>query len=473
MTDSVVDNVWMQHTKVGAWMDGPMDNFTIRNSRILDQTADGVNFHYGVTNSTVTNTFVRNTGDDGLAMWAENVPNVKQHVHLQHGRSLPILANNIVTYGGKDITISDNVMADTVTNGGGMHIANRYPGRQLRPGHGGLRHHHGRPQHPDPHRQLRLQLAASASARSGSAGSTSRSAAPRSTSPTPTSWTAPTRRSTGSRARPTGSTSTTSGSTARARTRCRSRRPAQVSFTNVVATHIAQSNPIHNCVGSGFQITQGAGNSGWYADPPACTRVWPDPVWTNGGVPGGAAAHRTDRPDRSHRTRRTRPGDGQPRPGPAGHRDQPRRRRTAPGNAVDGNAEQLLGEPQQRLPAVGHRGPRRREGGEAAGAEASSGRRLGDPHPDASACSGSTDNSAYSTLKASAGYTFDPSTGNTATVHADGDAGPLPAADVHREHRLAGGPALRAGGLHRADRAHDDGPGPHGRARRCAGRVRA
>ena len=46
MTNSVVDNVWMQHTKVGAWMDGPMDNFTIKNSRILDQTADGVNFHY-------------------------------------------------------------------------------------------------------------------------------------------------------------------------------------------------------------------------------------------------------------------------------------------------------------------------------------------------------------------------------------------------------------------------------------------
>ena len=40
MSDSVVDNVWMQHTKVGAWMDGPMNNFIISNSRILDQTAD-------------------------------------------------------------------------------------------------------------------------------------------------------------------------------------------------------------------------------------------------------------------------------------------------------------------------------------------------------------------------------------------------------------------------------------------------
>ena len=123
MTDSVVDNVWMQHTKVGAWMDGPMDNFTIKNSRILDQTADGVNFHTGVTNSTVTNTFVRNTGDDGLAMWAENVPNVNNTFTL-NTVILPILANNIVTYGGRDITITDNVMADT------HHQRRRHPRRQ-------------------------------------------------------------------------------------------------------------------------------------------------------------------------------------------------------------------------------------------------------------------------------------------------------------------------------------------------------
>lgn len=122
MSDSTVDNVWMQHTKCGAWMDGPMDNFTIKNSRILDQTADGVNFHMGVTNSTVTNTFVRNTGDDGLAMWAESVPNVKNKFTF-NTVVLPILANNIVTYGGKDITLSDNVMSDTITNGGGLHIA--------------------------------------------------------------------------------------------------------------------------------------------------------------------------------------------------------------------------------------------------------------------------------------------------------------------------------------------------------------
>ena len=158
MSNSTVDDLWMQHTKVGAWMDGPMDNFTIKNSRILDQTADGVNFHIGVTNSTVTNTFVRNTGDDGLAMWAENMPNVEQLVHPQHGGRCRSWRTTSSRYGGKDITITDNVMADTITNGGGMHVANRYPG--VNPArHRGRGHHHGRPQHADPHRQLRLQLA--------------------------------------------------------------------------------------------------------------------------------------------------------------------------------------------------------------------------------------------------------------------------------------------------------------------------
>ncbi len=129
MTDSVVDNLWLENTKVGAWMDGPMDNFTIRNSRILDQTADGVNFHTGVTNSTVTNTFVRNTGDDALAMWAQSVPNVNNSfTHNTIGVTL--LANHLVSYGGRDIKITDNVTADSLTNGGGIHVANRYPGVQ-------------------------------------------------------------------------------------------------------------------------------------------------------------------------------------------------------------------------------------------------------------------------------------------------------------------------------------------------------
>ena len=127
LSNTVVDNVWMQRCKCGAWMDGPMDNFTIQNSRILDTFADGVNFHMGVTNSKVHNTFLRNQGDDTLAMWAQNVPNVNNKF-TQNTIGLPVLANNVAIYGGKDIEVSDNLIYDTLTNGGGIHIANRYPG---------------------------------------------------------------------------------------------------------------------------------------------------------------------------------------------------------------------------------------------------------------------------------------------------------------------------------------------------------
>jgi hypothetical protein len=131
LTDSTIANVWLQHTKAGVWLNGPADNVTIRDSRILDQTADGVNFHRGVTNSRVTNTFVRNTGDDGLAMWSQDLPNVG-NAFTNNTVVAPVLANNIAVYGGRDITIAGNLVTDTVTNGGGIHVANRFPGVQGR-----------------------------------------------------------------------------------------------------------------------------------------------------------------------------------------------------------------------------------------------------------------------------------------------------------------------------------------------------
>jgi hypothetical protein len=126
LSNTVIDNLWIQHTKVGAWMDGPMNNFTIRNSRILDQTADGVNFHKGVTNSVVENTFLRNLGDDGLAMWAEAYETNNKFLH--NTVIVPVLANNIAIYGGNNIEVTGNLLTDTISNGAGIHIANRYPG---------------------------------------------------------------------------------------------------------------------------------------------------------------------------------------------------------------------------------------------------------------------------------------------------------------------------------------------------------
>src|ERR1035441_6650405 len=71
MSGSTGSNIWIEHSKLGAWMDGPMDSLKFSGMRIRDTTADGINFHGGVTNSTVTNSDIRNTGDDGIATWAD------------------------------------------------------------------------------------------------------------------------------------------------------------------------------------------------------------------------------------------------------------------------------------------------------------------------------------------------------------------------------------------------------------------
>jgi len=39
---------------------------------------------------------------------------------------LPMLANNIAIYGGHDNSVTDNVVTDTQTQGGGIHVANRF-----------------------------------------------------------------------------------------------------------------------------------------------------------------------------------------------------------------------------------------------------------------------------------------------------------------------------------------------------------
>ncbi|MFI6348586.1 glycosyl hydrolase family 28-related protein [Streptomyces sp. NPDC050560] len=285
LSDSTVDDIWMQHTKVGAWMDGPMDNLTIENCRILDQTADGVNFHTGVTNSRVTNTFVRNTGDDGLAMWPENTPNVKDEF-THNTVVLPILANNIVTYGGKDITLSDNVMADTVTNGGGLHVANRYPG--VNSGQGTAV-------------SGTLTAARNTLIRTGNSdfnwnfgvgalwfdGLNEPIDARLDISDTDvldSSYEA-IQLIEGATDGLHFSNVAIDGTGTYA---LQVQAPGTASFDHVTATGVAQENPIHNCVGEGFNITQGEGNSGWYTDQPECTGTWPAPQWTYDGRPSGS-----------------------------------------------------------------------------------------------------------------------------------------------------------------------------------------
>ncbi|QKV79033.1 discoidin domain-containing protein [Amycolatopsis sp. Hca4] len=123
---SVVSGLWIQNTKCGLWlMNGASSNLTIENNRILDTQADGVNFDGAVTNSTLRNNYLRNNGDDGLALWANG--------QADSGNSLvnntvvqPNLANGIALYGGSNNTVSGNLVQDTNALGGGYLVANRF-----------------------------------------------------------------------------------------------------------------------------------------------------------------------------------------------------------------------------------------------------------------------------------------------------------------------------------------------------------
>ncbi|MFJ6431817.1 glycosyl hydrolase family 28-related protein [Streptomyces sp. NPDC091416] len=125
MSDSTIEGLHISHTKVGMWFDGPMKNLRISGNIIVDQIADAINFHTGVTDSRVTHTFVRNSGDDGLAMWSEKTADARNTFDHNTVQS-PVLANGIAIYGGTDTTVSDNLVADPVREGSALHIGSRF-----------------------------------------------------------------------------------------------------------------------------------------------------------------------------------------------------------------------------------------------------------------------------------------------------------------------------------------------------------
>ncbi|MFG2825505.1 glycosyl hydrolase family 28-related protein [Kitasatospora sp. NPDC048365] len=125
LSDSSVEGLYIHHTKVGLWLDGPMHNLRITGNQIADQIADGINFHTAVTDSVISNNFIRNTGDDGIALWSEKAQdagNVIDHNTVQ----TPTLANGIAIYGGADNTVSNNLIADPIREGSALHVGSRF-----------------------------------------------------------------------------------------------------------------------------------------------------------------------------------------------------------------------------------------------------------------------------------------------------------------------------------------------------------
>ncbi|HTF10089.1 MAG TPA: glycosyl hydrolase family 28-related protein [Asanoa sp.] len=125
MSDSTISGLHIRHTKVGLWFDGPMNNMKVTDTIVVDQIADALNFHIGVTNSLVRNNFIRNTGDDGLAMWSEKTADAR-NTFDRNTVQTPTLANGIAIYGGADNTVSGNLIADPIREGSGIQVGSRF-----------------------------------------------------------------------------------------------------------------------------------------------------------------------------------------------------------------------------------------------------------------------------------------------------------------------------------------------------------
>ena len=122
-TNWVADSVWNQHTESGFWASGT--GGTVKNSRVTEEWADGINLNNVSLNATTgnnitaTNNFVRGTGDDGMAINSVNYnTNGSQTTYYTAMSNITMTNNTIVSpWGGKGIGIY---------GGGGHHVQNNY-----------------------------------------------------------------------------------------------------------------------------------------------------------------------------------------------------------------------------------------------------------------------------------------------------------------------------------------------------------
>jgi hypothetical protein len=271
---SVFSDIWIQHTKVGAWLDGPFDGLTITGCRIQDLTADGVNLHDGISGTTVTNTFIRNAGDDGLAMWSDQNADHNDTFSFDTVE-LPMLANGAAIYGGHDNAVTDSVVSDTQTNGGGIHVANRFNSVLLSGTTTIARDTTLRAGNLDPNWNFgvgALWFDALNGAFGGTVDVTD-------TNLVDSSYEAIQWVEGGAI---TGVNFTNVNIQGAGTFALQLQTPGSATFTNVTATGIGYSNPIYSCEGTSFTINQGTGNSGWYTPSPYCG-PWPNPGSGSGG----------------------------------------------------------------------------------------------------------------------------------------------------------------------------------------------
>ncbi|WP_181770577.1 CARDB domain-containing protein [Amycolatopsis pittospori] len=120
VSNMTIDDIWVEHQMCLLWATN-VDNTTVKNSRIRDMFADGVNFTNGSTGNRVTNNEARSTGDDSFALFAAtdlNAGNQYDNVFENLTVLLPWRAAGLAVYGGYSNTFRNLYIADTLTYSG-------------------------------------------------------------------------------------------------------------------------------------------------------------------------------------------------------------------------------------------------------------------------------------------------------------------------------------------------------------------
>ncbi|GAA1890386.1 discoidin domain-containing protein [Streptomyces durmitorensis] len=391
--NSTVSGMWLQHLKVGLWLTGNNDNLVVEKSRFLDMTADGLNLNGTAKGVQVRNNFLRNTGDDALAMWSLNTTN-SDSTFAGNTISQPNLANGIAIYGGRDITVKDNLILDTNALGSGIAISNQkfldpfFPlaGTITVSGNTLVRTGAMNPNWQHPMGALRVDAYDSAIEATVNITDTTITDSP---------WSAYEFVSGGGTGKAVKNVTVDRTTIDKVGTVVvQAETPGAVKMSNVKATGVGAAG-VYNCpypTGSGtFTLTDGGGNSGWDSTWDDCS-TWPQP---GGGNPD---------PDPDRNLAKGRPATA------TGSADV-----YTPAKAVDGDAGTYWESTNNAFPQsitvdLGK-------------AEAVRRVVLKLPPPAAweartqtLSVQGSTDGTTYSTLADAKGYRFDPASGNKVTV---------------------------------------------------------
>ncbi|MCX5011286.1 discoidin domain-containing protein [Streptomyces sp. NBC_00555] len=120
VSDITIDNIWNEHMVCLYW-GANTDRITIKNSRIRDMFADGINMTNGSTDNLVTNNEARATGDDSFALFSAidaGGSDMKNNVYENLTSILTWRAAGVAVYGGFNNTFRNIHIADTLVYSG-------------------------------------------------------------------------------------------------------------------------------------------------------------------------------------------------------------------------------------------------------------------------------------------------------------------------------------------------------------------